>query len=423
MQSEATKEKYRNTCLAQFGVTNAASDAEVKKKISDAVRSESAKEKYRKTSELHYGVSNPMKASEVQNKVKSTTLTRYGVEYPTQNSEVSHRMSATQKAQRISDPSISEKQRTSLNSTCSERYGVEWPCQLEQCRAASNQIISKRNREFLHSLHELGINASLEKSIGQYSYDVCIESQKVLIEIDPTYSHNSLGNHWNPDGLPSDYHIKKSATARSNGYRCIHVFDWDNVRKICESLKTKKILYARDLDIRKLDTKQVSEFLEQYHFQRTCRGQLHCYGLFLEDELIEVMTFGKPRYNHKFEWELLRLCTKFGYAVVGGAGKLFKYFLKTVSPGSIISYCDIAKFNGTVYSLLGFEHAYNTSPAKHWSSGSKQISSMLLLHRGYDQLFGTNYGKGTDNETLMLESGWLPVYDCGQAVYMWKHLV
>lgn len=177
------------------------------------------------------------------------------------------------------------------------------------------------------------------------------------------------------------------------------------------------------MEIRELGTKQVSEFLEQHHFQGTCKGQLHCYGLFLEDELIEVMTFGRPRYNHKFDWELLRLCTKFGYAVVGGAGKLFKHFLQTVSPESIISYCDLAKFNGAVYPSLGFEHAYNTSPAKHWSSGNKQISSMLLLQRGYDQLFGTSYGKGTSNETLMLEAGWLPVYDCGQAVYTWKHLV
>lgn len=25
--------------------------------------------------------------------------------------------------------------------------------------------------------------------------------------------------------------------------------------------------------------------------------------------------------------------------------------------------------------------------------------------------------KGTSNEQLMLDTGWLPVYDCGQAVY------
>ena len=30
----------------------------------------------------------------------------------------------------------------------------------------------------------------------------------------------------------------------------------------------------------------------------------------------------------------------------------------------------------------------------------------------------TNYRKGTSNEQLMIDYGWLPVYDCGQAIYL-----
>ena len=61
------------------------------------------------------------------------------------------------------------------------------------------------------------------------------------------------------------------------------------------------------------------------------------------------MTFGKPRYNNKYQWELLRLCTQPKYRVVGGASKLFQYFIKIYNPESIISYCDRSKFNGSVY--------------------------------------------------------------------------
>lgn len=61
------------------------------------------------------------------------------------------------------------------------------------------------------------------------------------------------------------------------------------------------------------------------------------------------MSFGKPRYNKNYECELLRLCTKNGYAVVGGAEKLFSYFVKTHNPKSVISYCDLSKFMGNVY--------------------------------------------------------------------------
>lgn len=139
------------------------------------------------------------------------------------------------------------------------------------------------------------------------------------------------------------------------------------------------------------------------------------------DKLIELMTFGKPRYNKNYEWELLRLCTHKDYKVVGGAERLFKYFIKTYKPNSIISYCDFSKFNGDVYNRLGFKQKGNIIPSKHWSKNNKHITDNLLRQRGYDQLFKTNYGKGTSNEELMILNGWLPVYDCGQITYIWKN--
>lgn len=54
---------------------------------------------------------------------------------------------------------------------------------------------------------------------------------------------------------------------------------------------------------------------------------------------------------------------------------------------------------------------------KIWSKGNIRITDNLLRQRGYDQLFKTTYGKGTNNEQLMLNNGWLPIYDCGQSVY------
>ena len=60
-----------------------------------------------------------------------------------------------------------------------------------------------------------------------------------------------------------------------------------------------------------------------------------------------------------------------------------------------------------------------TEPQEIWSKGTQKITANLLRARGYDQLFGTNYGKGTSNDQLMLEHGWLPVYDCGQKVYVY----
>ena len=103
------------------------------------------------------------------------------------------------------------------------------------------------------------------------------------------------------------------------------------------------------------------------------------------------MTFGKARYNNRYEWELLRLCTNEKFKVVGGAERLFKRFIKDQKPRSIISYCDKAKFSGSVYSRLGMEHLYDSDPNKVWSKDDKYITNNFLNAHGYDQIFKTNY--------------------------------
>ena len=145
-----------------------------------------------------------------------------------------------------------------------------------------------------------------------------------------------------------------------------------------------------------------------------------CLGLVYEGELYQVMTFGRSRYDKKFEVELLRLCTRPGYTVVGGASKLFQFAVKTYEIESVISYCDLSKFSGNVYEQIGMHLLRVTPPQEVWSRGEDKITANLLRQRGYDQLFGTNHGKGTSNELLMLEDGWLPVYDCGQAVFEYR---
>ena len=61
-------------------------------------------------------------------------------------------------------------------------------------------------------------------------------------------------------------------------------------------------------------------------------------------------------------------------------------------------------------------------PQTIWNkpNSKEHITDNLLRQRGFDQLFGTSYGKNTDNRSLMLKHGWLPVCDCGQKVFIWS---
>ena len=169
-----------------------------------------------------------------------------------------------------------------------------------------------------------------------------------------------------------------------------------------------------------MSQEDTSEYLNQYHLQNTCRGQKIRLGLYYKDELVSLMTFGKPRYNKNYEYELLRYCAN--YYVVGGVEKLFNHFVKTYNPSSVVSYCDLSKFGGAVYDNLGFMLLKINAPRKHWYSykEGRHITGSFLLQHGYDRIFHENYGKGTSNEGLIAERGYFPVYDCGQATYVWE---
>ena len=48
----------------------------------------------------------------------------------------------------------------------------------------------------------------------------------------------------------------------------------------------------------------------------------------------------------------------------------------------------------------------------------KNITDNLLRQLGADKLLGTSYGKGTDNMEILLNSGFVTVYDCGQDTWV-----
>ena len=334
-------------------------------------------------------------------KSKTTNITRYGVECT------------------LWADSIEPK----IRATFLEKYGVPYYCMTAECKSETRNK-SKINIKFSEFLELHGIEYSREFSIGTRSYDFQVGS--TLIEIDPSITHNSS---WTPfgnnEGIPELYHMNKSLLAENSGFRCIHVWDWDDWNKVIGLVQDKPRLYARKLFVKEVPIDVARQFLETNHLQGWCKGNRLLLGLYtMQDELVEIMTLGTPRYSSTAQWELLRLCSS-NYRVVGGAEKLFSYFIKVYKPQSVISYCDRSKFIGNVYSRLGFKELQKASPSAHWVSvkTGKHITDNLLRQRGFDQLLGNEYGyfgKGTSNEQLMLNHGFVKLYDCGQQSYLYK---
>lgn len=324
--------------------------------------------------------------------------------------------------------------------TVKKKYGVNNPFQIEEVRIrallSQNNTISKPNIEFAEKLgieykKEL-VGKVFEKKVRKYSYDLFYKN--ILLEINPTITHNtliSINKNWKVK--EKDYHQLKSLNAKEHGYRCIHIFDWDDLEKISYLLNDKEKIMARKCEVKEIDSKTAKEFINKYHLQNYVASKIKI-GLFYKNELVEVMTFGKPRYNSNFEWELLRLCSHKDFFILGGASKIFSYFIKKYNPKSIISYCDISKFDGNIYEKLGFKENNSSGPSKHWYKvldseiilpkiPQSHITDNMLRMHGWSRIVGDyNYElaqKGDSNEELMIKSGYLPIYDCGQSRYEW----
>ena len=108
-------------------------------------------------------------------------------------------------------------------STTFEKYGVNWSCQTDSCIDAYFKAgyDSKPNKEFEELLKKNNIEYTREFNIGNNRYDFKIGN--ILVEINPSSTHNSTFVPFNNGVKDKNYHQNKTKLANENNYRCIHV--------------------------------------------------------------------------------------------------------------------------------------------------------------------------------------------------------
>ena len=420
------REKCRQTTNERYGVESLFESPEFQEKIRKTKKQRygdehyTNREKYNQTCLSKYGVKWGINTKESQDKARKTTIERYGVPFTFMDNEFQKYIHEVIRSKYgVNSMTQLDNVKEHISKTCLERYGVNWACQRPEARQYSGN--SKPNQIFSKLLDNYGIEYTREFSLGKYSYDFKIND--ILVEINPWATHNI---DWNPFGnaIEKDYHKNKSNFAINEyGYKCICVWDWDDIDVI---IKTFILPRSNKYQARKCICKEVPlidafEFLKENHIQGVCRNIKVCIGLYYDKKLVGIMCWGKPRYNKKVSYELLRMCYINDGFVVGGTKKMFNYFVNNYHPNSLVSYCDLSKFTGNIYTELGFTRVKNTAPSIHWiNSKNIHITNNLLNQRGFDQLFGTDYGKGTSNQQLMLDHGFVRIYDCGQATFLWE---
>ena len=130
-----------------------------------------------------------------------------------------------------------------VSETCMQRYGVPWHCMTTKCRTAQGKVISKANKWWHDKLlQELGIACDFDAvNIENRSYDLSYVNDccKLLIEVNPTITHNSTSSYIYLVGKVKDncptgihYHFDKAQLALKHGYTCITIFEWMTTKSL-----------------------------------------------------------------------------------------------------------------------------------------------------------------------------------------------
>lgn len=401
------QEKRAETCLELYGVDNQFKRTDMMEEI-------------RKNNEIRYGSKNNIYKN-LQTRIKNSGDLKTSYE-----DQVIKTKKTVQEKYHVDWASKAESVKESIRQSLKETFQENWGCDNYWVSSEAKRSNGSRNSHANNSFEKLLIDGKItykkEFLLENRYYDFKVGNY--LIEINPSATHNSTWSPWCADkGIDRYYHADKTDLANKHNFRCIHVWDWDDQNKIVKIfLEPKEIVGARKCELREVSLDEEVEFLNSYHLQGYIRSK-KAFGLYYKNELVMIMTFTKPRYSKKYEWELLRLCSS--KIVIGGAQKLLNHFIDKYQVQSLISYCDLSKFSGKVYDELGFKKIRRTI-SKHWYNIKLKdhITDKLLFKYGFDALLGKVFGffgKGTSNEQLMLDHGFVEIYDCGQATYVWSN--
>ena len=457
---EHSVEKMKKTCLERYGVEFAIQNEECKQKqkqtvyerygVENVIQNEETRQRRVKTNIKKFGVAAPSTTHEIKEKVKKGIIERYGSieqRYKLSQQKFKETMLAKYNVkhhfQRHIDPLNIEKledehwleqqhvdlKRTQINIaaelgvkyTTITRYLKKYDIPIQY-----NVHVSSQHEQELYDFLILNIPANdvirnTRDIIPPQELDFYIPKHKLAIEYNGLYWHSEL------NGKNRYYHRNKLALCEASGIRLVHIFEseWMNDAEIVKSrllniMGRSERIYARNTDIKQISSEEARLFLNTSHIQGYHPSSINI-GLFYNDELVALMTFGKSRYNKKYQYELIRYSNKPHTSVVGGAGKLLKYFIMTYKPDSMISYSDKRWNTGNLYERLGFSFSHVSEP-NYWyfKPGFLQIYSRVNFQKHKLPKLLKEFDPTQTEWENIINNGYDRIWDCGNDVWIMK---
>lgn len=420
----------------RYGDDNPARRPEVREKLRKTVREKLPiiVEKRRETMLRRYGVENPFQNEEIKQKIKETNLKKYGVENP--NQLKSFKQESIKKQKKTLAKKYNHDERITLLKETFQKLGRKlnpkemialWGCtqanayifmhnnHLEEYIELKTSNLELDIENFLKA-HGINFKKHCRNIIAPQELDFYIPEYNVAIEANDLWTHNSTRNTYGGKAKDKKYHFKKSQECEEKGIRLIHIWDyeWFNARQrpILESIilgacnQSEKI-FARKCSIEVVDSKTMKDFFNKNNIQGF-RGGKMAINLVYNGEVVMSYILGFPFFGRgKYQWEVIRGATKLNCRVIGGATKIWKYFLRNYDPESCVYYIDYNYFNGNSVEKLGLEYLTTKPSFKNYFINERKIRNRQPT-------------KHKEIKQQIEEGKVLEIYNAGVKVYLYK---
>jgi hypothetical protein len=446
-------EKGKQTLIERYGVDN-------------AMKNENIKEKSKKTLKERYGVEVPMKNIDIKNKQQQTMKERYGKKHALQVDEFLSKSVEKQKNKseeekfqinkkreittlknygvnnianssylnnkkfkklkaKYSDYNIlsSNKKEIEIKCDCGHTVVVPYSVFYNRVKNKANvctecfPINSKKSgmefnfREYIYSIYDKD-KILINKRFNRKELDIYIPDKNLAIEINGLYWHSE-------EYKPNNYHLEKTELCENMNIQLLHIYedDWLYKTDIVKSIIKSKLnifdrkIYARKTVIKILQNFEIKDFLNNNHIQGYRNSDINL-GLYYGDELVSLMSFNsrKIKDNISDVYELTRYCNIINTQVIGGASKLFSYFIKKYNFKNIYTVVDRSLFNGYLYKKLNFLLINKTKPDFSYIINS--VKEKKFKYRK-NKLVSDGFDKNKTEHEIMLERGFFRIYDSG----------
>lgn len=300
----------------------------------------------------------------------------------------------------------------------------------EDCISYLEKVYPTFESAFLNILSSFGVEVRRDVIIGDLTYPYVIPSQKIAIVFAHNLTHclyadvTSLSSG---EGRVGSYYFSNQATvvnANRHGYECIHIFDWDDLCRISMMFMPKQLISCANCEVDVVTESELVLFLDLYHVRGSTdvafdRGYAHL-GLYYEDDLVYVLTVGQPKYKKMYGAEIYRLCSNPEYHVTGGWRLLFNTYCNSFNPESVVAFRDMSKQPSYMYSEMGMNLIGYMDPRRFWGRENDRLTEGPRFLKTLNIQYEDNCRQSTQNLGMMLKHGWIPMCDCGSAVYEWR---